>query len=82
MNQQTGRDEIELCSKDSSSLLRKSEIRKTFAACDRCGQVLCRQHIKMMDGHYFCDEHVEYMRSAKLDNSTSSRFDAIMSKES
>jgi len=73
-------DEIELCSKDySSSILRKSEIRKTFAACDRCGQVLCRQHIKMVDGHYFCDEHAESTKSAKLDN-TNSRFNTIASK--
>lgn len=73
-------DEIELCSRDySSSSLRKSEIRKTFAACEHCGQVLCKKHILTIDGHYVCNEHAKPTKSTNTDD-TSSRFNTIASK--
>jgi hypothetical protein len=76
------RDEIEFCSRDylSSSILRKPEVRKTFAICVDCGTVLCRQHILVVDERYVCSEHAKSVKSVGGSNKNSSRFNTITSK--
>jgi hypothetical protein len=74
-------DEIEFCSRDylSSSFLRKPEVRKTFAACEDCGLVLCRKHILVLDERYVCSEHIKSIKSTGTADKNS-RFDNITSK--
>ncbi|MFZ0554059.1 MAG: hypothetical protein WBL67_14560 [Nitrososphaeraceae archaeon] len=74
-------DEIEFCSRDylSSSLLRKPEVRKTFAVCDDCGMVLCRKHILVVDERYVCSENTKPVKSIGAANKNS-RFNIFTSK--
>jgi Restriction endonuclease len=73
-------DEMELCSKDySSSVFRKAETRKTFAACEHCGLVLCREHILPFDGRYLCAEHTKSTAQTNIE-STSNMLNVFKSK--
>jgi hypothetical protein len=60
-------DELELCSKDDMSpRFRKADLRKTFAACEYCGWVLCTKHLTQKGELYFCEDHIDLIPSDNI----------------